>query len=552
MTALLLQDQKGFMKYLLGCFILITEFLLTNLAIALIAGVVQTGDLGDLLKYALLGLLSFAYAAGIFILSRLLRIGFMRDTTLRIRERAFETIMMKSVKGFNGKLKNEYISNLVNDINTFEGKYFHALLNLIFGGLIYTSSLVILFFLQWDLALLMVGVSLLIFFINRMFQKKTIKMQEEVQKGGERFTVNIGNTFSGLEVLKISRMEKRFLLESLKETDALERKKAGYFIFTFWQGRFSNFIGFITTILILYYLISGLGEDFDLARVMFTISMASSTIWPITEIMPLFNVLKSNATIIENILQKEVVTQGQQGTLPYVFDQAVEVKGLTFSYEKRRIFTQGNLRLEKGKKYLLKGPSGSGKSTLMQLLSKVYEDYEGEILVDGVNLRDIREDSFNAQASFIYQDVFLFEDTFYNNITLYKDYEEEAVAEAVKGAGLLPLLEKKPQGLQEVLGENGKNLSGGERQRISIARAIIRKPQILFADEVTSSLNEELGRLVEETLLSLDTTVVAISHRFYEDVTERYDEVIEIQNGTITQRPMKEYIEEVRALEKNL
>ena len=119
MTALLLEDKKGFIRYLIGCFILLSEFLLTNYAIAKIAGVVQSGDLSDLVRYGIFGLLAFVYSAVVFIFSRLLRIGFMRDTTLRIRRRAFENIMTKTTYSFNRKLKNEYISNLVNDINTF-------------------------------------------------------------------------------------------------------------------------------------------------------------------------------------------------------------------------------------------------------------------------------------------------------------------------------------------------------------------------------------------------------------------------------------------------
>lgn len=552
MTALLLEDKKGFMKYLLGCFILLSEFLLTNFAIAKIAGVVQSGNLDDLIKYGIFGLLSFAYAAVVFIFSRLLRIGFMRDTTLRIRGLAFENIMTKSTRAFNRKLKNEYISNLVNDINTFEGKYFHALLNLIFGAEIYLASLVILFFLEWDLALIMVAVSFVIFLINRSFQKKTIKMQEDVQKSGERFTVNIANTFSGLEILKLNRIEERFLLTSMKETERLEKRKSGVNVFTFWQGRFSNFIGFITTILILYYIISGLEPGYDLTRVMFVVSMASSTIWPITEIMPLFNVLKSNATIIENILKTEEDVDSVEEYKPYDFNKTIEVQNLTFSYGDRRILTNGNLVLEKGKKYLLKGASGAGKSTFIQLLSKVYEDYEGKILIDGRDLREISEESFNQNVSFIYQDVFLFEDTIRNNICLYKDYSDEALMKAVNGSGLRPLLEKKEQGLEEAIEENGKNLSGGERQRISIARAIIRNPQILFADEVTSVLDESLGRLVEDTILSLDTTVIAISHRFYEGVTDRYDAVIEIKNGELHLKSMDDYLKEVRVLEESI
>jgi len=515
MTELLKRDRRGFTRYLLGCAILITEYILTNLAIAKIAGVVQSGSVSDLLRYSVLGTLAFIYAALIFILSRLLRIGFMRDTTMMIRMEAFRTIMGKTARSFNRKLRNEYISNLVNDINTFEGKYFHALLNLFFGASIYSVSLLILFWLDFSLAMIMLGVSLLVFLINRTFQKKTIHMQEEVQRSNEKFTVNVSNTFSGLEILKLNRIEDRFLLNSMKETDRLERKKAGYFIFTFWQGRFSNLLGFITSILIIYYVISRAGEDFDLTRIMFTISMASSTIWPITEIMPLFNVLKSNATIIENILRKDEDLEKSEETRDYVFNETIEIRDLSFSYDEKVVLSKANLTLQKGKKYLLKGHSGAGKSTLINLLSKVHENYQGEILVDGRNLREIREDSFNENVSFIYQDVFLFEDTIRNNIKLFKDYDEAALLRAIEGSGLEPLLRKKDQGLDEVIEENGKNLSGGERQRISIARAIIRSPQILFADEVTSSLDESLGRHVEDTILSLDTTVIAISHRCY-------------------------------------
>ncbi|MFH5837263.1 ABC transporter ATP-binding protein [Proteiniclasticum sp. C24MP] len=546
MTELLKQDRKGFIKYLIGCGILITEYILTNLAIAEIAGVVQTQNVDDLLKYSIFALLAFIYAALIFITSRLLRIGFMRDTTLRIRMEAFKNIMTKTTRSFNRKLRNEYISNLVNDINTFEGKYFHALLNLFFGASIYSVSLVILFFLDYKLALMMLVVSLLVFFINRSFQKRTITMQEEVQKSNEEFTVNVSNTFSGLEILKLNRIEDRFLLNSMKETDRLERRKANYFIFTFWQGRFSNFLGFITTILILYYVISSAEEGFNLARLMFTYSMASSTIWPITEIMPLFNVLKSNATIIENILKKDGDSEKTDETLNYAFDRDIEIRNLSFSYEDKIVLKDANLRIEKGKKYLLKGHSGAGKSTLINLLSKVYEHYQGEILVDGVDLKKIREDSFNEHASFIYQDVFLFEDTIRNNIALFREYPEAEMENAVEGSGLKSLLEKKDQGLSEVIEENGKNLSGGERQRISIARAIIRKPQILFADEVTSALDETLGRHVEDTILSLDTTVIAISHRFYKGVSEKYDYVIEIVNGGITLKTMEAYLEGVQ------
>lgn len=544
MKELLLRDKKGFTRYLVGCVILISEFILTNYSISRIAGVVQNYSQSDLIKYLFLAFLAFVYSGGVFIISRLLRIGFMRDTTLLIRKEAFTTIMNKSTRSFNRKLKTEYISNLVNDINTFESRFFYALLNLIFGFLIYASCLVILLFLDYKLGIFMFIVSLVIFLINRTFQKKTMRMEMEVQRRNEKFTVNVSNTFSGLEILKLNRLEDRFLHNTMKETDKLERKKAGFFIFTFWQTKFSQFLGYIISLLIIYYMISTMGESYNLTRIMFTVSMANSTIWPITEIMPLLNVLKSNANIIEGIMKKDDETNGTEETKEYVFNDTIEIRDLSFSYDQRLVLNKANLILEKGKKYLLKGASGSGKSTLINLLSKVFDNYEGKILVDGTDLKEIREDSFNGNASFIYQDVFLFEDTIRNNIELYKTYPEEALDVAIEGSGLRTLLAKKEEGIDECIEENGKNLSGGERQRISIARAIIRRPQILFADEVTSSLDEELGRHVEETILNLDTTVVAISHRFYAGISEKYDYVIELVNGTISLRTMEDYLKE--------
>ena len=195
-----------------------------------------------------------------------------------------------------------------------------------------------------------------------------------------------------------------------------------------------------------------------------------------------------------------------------------------------------------------KGASGAGKSTLIKLLSKIYEDYSGEIRMDGVSYHEIAAESFNDKVAYIYQDVFLFEDTLRNNITLFRDVPEEEIMEAVVRAGLEDLLDQKQEGLNLNIQENGKNLSGGQRQRISIARAILKKSQILFADEATSSLNDDLGKAVEETILSLQSTVVAISHRFYEGITEKYDYVLEIKNGMLHEYPSDVYFKEEVAL----
>lgn len=544
MNAILMRDRKAFAKYIFACTVFVTEFLFFNYVLARLAGVVETRSMRELWFYSALGIVALVYSAVLFIFSRFLRIGFMRDTILTIRERAFEGILRKSFRGFSRKRRSEYVSNLVNDINTFESQYFFALINIINGMTIYAFSLALLLYLEPRLGVAMFVVSLVVFVINRSFQKRTVRMQEAVQQGNEGFTVNVTNTFSGLEILKLNRIEDRFLHRSMKEMDRLERRRARYFVFTFWQGKFSDFLGTLIILGIVFYVTGLLEAGQGIARIMFLIQVSNATIWPITQVMPLYNTVKANGRIIEGLLDPGE-DPPSQGTDPFVFQKELQVQDLSFQYGEKPLLMGVNFTVEKGKKYLVKGASGTGKSTLMALLSKVYEDYAGEILVDGVELRRISEKSFNEGVSFIHQEVFLFEDTLENNIALYKDYPRASMDRALEGAGLTPFLARKPQGVQTVIEENGKNLSGGERQRISIARAIIRGPALLFADEITSALDETLGRQVEETLLGLDTTLIAISHRFYPGVSDKYDFVIEVLGGSVRVKPMAQHLLEV-------
>jgi len=261
---------------------------------------------------------------------------------------------------------------------------------------------------------------------------------------------------------------------------------------------------------------------------------------------PMWNQVNASIAIYNKIAKPEESTvQIGRGTKEFKFEDRIEVSNVNFSYENKQVLKDATFTIEKGKKYLIKGVSGAGKSTLMNLLAMVYDDYEGSIKVDNVDYRDISEKSFHDKVAFIYQDVFLFEDTIKNNITLYKEIPEERINYAVKVSGLDQVIKDRKDGINERLSENGKNLSGGQRQRISIARAIAKNSEILFIDEGTSSLNEELGREIERTFLGLDSTVIAISHRYYEGVTENYDYVIELKNGKVHCFPAKDYFEEV-------
>lgn len=541
---LLFKRKLRFALYILACFIPVVDQIIINLTMALLIGSVEVGTMDNFVRVMFICLAAITFSAVFYIISRFMRISFMRDTLLDVRVKAFEKVMKSSYKTFNMKSKDTYISNLINDINIFENNFFLRLINVIFNGGVFISVIIILAFIDFVFALVILFISLTLFFVVKLFQKRTISLQEKVSDSNEEFSIDIANTFNGLEILKLNNIENKFLEKSLLKIKALELTKYKYTVFTEGQNRLTGLLGYLVVVSILLYLLNLLSAGMSFTKVLFMFQLSNNSVWSIVRVLPLLNELKSSANIYNRITQssedESLVTTGDK---EFSFDSLLEVKDLHFSYDGKEVFSGVSFNIEQGKKYLIKGASGAGKSTLIKLLSKIYDDYQGSILADGVDYKEINEDSLNERVSFIYQDVFLFEDTIANNITLYKEYEEDKIYQAIDSAGLRDLLGKKADGLNEMLLENGKNLSGGERQRISIARAIIKDSKILFVDEGTSSLNEELGRNVENTILSLNSTVIAISHRYYKGITENYDYVLEIVNGKVNKYSSEEYFQ---------
>lgn len=546
MKELLLKRKSRFVLYIFACFIPVFDKLLMDLSLSLLIGSVQVGRMEYFIRVSTISVGIVALGSILYIISRFLRISYMRDTLLDIRLLAFESILNLDYKEFNNKSKDSYISNLINDINIFENNFFLQLINLIFRGGVYLVSLTIIAFLDIRFAIISLLVSILLFYISRIFEEKTVRLQEEVSDKNEAFAVDMSNTFNGLEILKLNNVENRFLKKVLGSITGLERRKLSYNIYSDTQRRIMEFLGFGFLTGSLVYVAVLMSGDVSLTRATLIVQLSNGCIWNITSILPLYNQLKSSVNIFNKITKGlEDNKSISKGDKEFSFEREIEVENLSFAYGDKEILKDVSFKIEKGKKYLIKGASGAGKTTLIKLLSMTYDDYKGRILVDDVDYKEIDEYTFNQKVSFIYQDVFLFEDTIYNNIALYKEYDDEKVLGAALKAGLDSLLEKKENGINEMLLENGKNLSGGERQRISIARAIVKDSEILFVDEGTSSLDEELGRLVEDTILSLDTTVIAISHRYYRGISERYDYVLEIKDKRIDVYEADKYFMEV-------
>ena len=242
---------------------------------------------------------------------------------------------------------------------------------------------------------------------------------------------------------------------------------------------------------------------------------------------------------IDMILKAESHIKDPVNPLPLTgFEDKLEFKNVSFSYiEGRDVLKHINLVVPKGKTIALVGQSGSGKSTLVDLVPRYHDTTEGELLIDGKNVKDVTIADLRTLIGNVNQEAILFNDTFFNNIAFgVENATMEQVVEAAKIANAHDFIMETEHGYDTMLGDRGGRLSGGQRQRISIARAILKNPPILILDEATSALDTESERLVQEALerLMKSRTTIAIAHRL--STIKNADEICVLYEGVIVER----------------
>lgn len=233
----------------------------------------------------------------------------------------------------------------------------------------------------------------------------------------------------------------------------------------------------------------------------------------------------------------EIINEKPDAVSMKTFDKGIEYKDVGFKYETDYVLKNINLKIEKGKIIALVGESGGGKSTMADLLPRFYDVTEGELLIDNINIKDIKIDDVRGLMGIVSQESILFNDTIYNNIAFgNNNITERDVIEAAKVANAHDFIMETEEGYQTNIGDRGVKLSGGQRQRLSIARAVLANPPILILDEATSSLDTQSEKLVQKALFNVmkDRTTVVIAHRL--STIKHADEIIVLKKGEIVER----------------
>ena len=460
-----------------------------------------------------------------------------------IRIELYEKILQLPIGYFTEQRKGDLMSRTTNDLGEVEGSVVSVLEGWVTYPLTIIINLVMLFVLSPQLTLfVLLFIPVMGFIIGRITRSLKKQSKNVAEKAGESVSI-LDETLGGLRVIKAFNVERILRNKYLSINNALLHAKNHINYRKDMASPLSEFMGVAIFCAILYF--GGrlvLGNSIMEASAFITyLALFYNIINPAKSLSTAFsNMQKGSAAIgrIEDVLKAPVtVDDNPSGKMLQAFNQSIEFRNVTFAYEDVVILKNINLTIKKGSTVALVGSSGAGKSTLADLVPRFHDVTGGELLIDGVNIKDYALRDVRNLMGIVTQEPILFNDTIANNIALGKPQAGiEEIMQAARIANAHAFIIQKEAGYETNIGDRGSKLSGGERQRLTIARAVLKNPPILILDEATSSLDTESERLVQDAInhLMQDRTSIVIAHRL--STVRHADEIIVLQKGEIAER----------------
>ncbi len=464
-------------------------------------------------------------------------------TVQRIRNRMFDHVMDLDVGYFSDQRKGDIISKITSDVSVVQFCITNTLQVAFREPLLIVGYITAMVAISWQLSIFSVLFLPVVAFVVGSIVKR---LRHPARKGQERLgeiVSSLDEALSGMKVIK-----------SYNATDYIKGKfralNASYSTITLSLARrqqlaspISEFLGITAIAIIIIFggtLVSA--GKLDGAQFMAFIAIFSQITRPVRAFVDQFGNINQGIAAGERIFSilgtESAVKDCEDAHSIESFEQSIEFRNVHFSYDGQREVIAGvNFTINKGETVALVGPSGGGKSTLSELIPRFFDPFEGEILIDGVPLKACSQHSLRALMSTVAQDTILFNDTIAANLRLAKlEATDAQIEQAARAANAHDFIMECDEGYQTNIGDRGMKLSGGQRQRLSIARAILKNPDILILDEATSALDTESEKLVQESLEKLlsGRTSIVVAHRL--STIYNADKILVIDRGMVVEQ----------------
>ena len=474
-----------------------------------------------------------------------LKNGVLKD----LRNKMYTKIIDLPVSYYSEKRKGDIMARMLGDVNEVQNSFFSILELIVKEPMTIVFTIIAMFAISVKLTLFVfIFIPISGFVISKIGKSLKSKSERIQYENGYLISI-VEESLSGLKVVKSYNAEANFktkfnnsVTRLLDLSNSIGRKNN-------LASPMSEFMGIVVIAILLWY--GGnmvLVEKFangkpllDGAKFLAYMGLAYNILTPAKAISKASYSVKSGIAAAQRVFEvlevENTITDKVDAIVKTSFNDAVEIKNINFKYEDESVLKNFSIAVPKGKTVALVGQSGSGKSTIANLLTRFYDVQEGEITVDGSNIKDITMNSLRGLIGLVTQDSILFNDTIKNNILVGKpNATDEELIEALKIANAYEFVKDLPNGFETNIGDAGNKLSGGQKQRLSIARAVLKNPPIMILDEATSALDTESEKLVQVALENMmqNRTSIVIAHRL--STIQKADTIVVMKKGEIVEQ----------------
>lgn len=479
----------------------------------------------------------FNYLASYHLL--FLRNGVLKDLRLKM----YDKIVALPISYYSEKRKGDVMTRILSDVAEVQNSFFAVLELIIKEPLTIIFSIIAMLNISAKLTLFVfIFIPISGFIISKIGKNLKSKSTRAQSETGYLISI-VEETLSGLKVIKSYNSEGYFtnlfgtsINKLFKLNNSIGNKNN-------LSSPLSEFLGIVAIAVLLWYGGNLVLVDKTLNGSLFIVYMtlAYNILTPAKNISKASYAVKNGLAAAERVFEvieiENTIVNKPDAVVKTTFEDKITLENINFRYEEENVLKNFSLEVPKGKTVALVGQSGSGKSTIANLLTRFYDVQEGNVKVDGVDIKDMNMHSLRGLMGLVTQDSILFNDSIKNNILLGKeDATDEEIINALKIANAYEFVEDLPEGINTNIGDSGNKLSGGQKQRLSIARAVLKNPPIMILDEATSALDTESERLVQQALENMmqNRTSVVIAHRL--STIQKADKIVVMQKGEIVEQ----------------